>query len=114
MKPQWVCSNCGNYSMNEAEAGYLMDARYANGYCPICSPRQELVPDKKNVGKWIEPARRVVQLIRADLYDPASLVEQKERIRRRKLISRYEKDASRLKPEELAEARVLVRLDTPK
>lgn len=111
MAVTWVCSNCGNTHGNEPHAVTQVDARYTTGFCFVCSPHRKPIADKKNPGKWVEPARRVVQLIRADVWDPSTLTRCAVRDRRRHLVKQYESNADRLTPEELAEARHLVGLD---
>ncbi len=81
----WVCSECGREGAKLNEARPSVDDRYAIGYCESCCPLPVIDPNDHQKTK--PRNRRVVQLVRSDLWSPDLLAERRRQARIRQLFN---------------------------
>ena len=76
---RWVCSSCGaTAGIEPQEALARIDDRYTTGHCITCTPWPR--PRKRpNSDQLYQPPRRIVQLVRSDVWDADQLRRRRER-----------------------------------
>jgi hypothetical protein len=86
-----------------------VDDRYPLGHCVVCTPWPALKRNPLRPGEAIQPPRKSVALVRADLFDQAAFDHRKKVDRMRTLAAKLTgKHASRMGEEELKAAREAV------
>ena len=65
----FVCTGCGGGSVEVNVAHPSLDERYPIGHCITCTPWPRPKPNPLKPSETIQPPRRTIALIRADLFD---------------------------------------------
>lgn len=86
----FVCTKCGGSSTEVNRARPSLDDRYPVGHCVVCTPWPRLKEHPFKRGEVIQPPRKTVALIRADLFDRADFTHRKKVAAARQLVAKMQ------------------------
>lgn len=105
----YICSNCGGGASEINETRPSIDDRYPLGHCVVCTPWPAPKPNPLNSRQSIQPPRKTVALVRADLFDRAAFDHGRRVAEARRLAAKLSsKGAARMSPAELSAAQEAV------
>lgn len=101
----YICSSCGGGSVEVNEAQPSLDDRYPLGHCVRCTPWPKPKENPLKKGDFIQPPRKSVALVRADLFDRAAFDHQQKVEAARRLANKlHSGKGARMSDEELKAA----------